>query len=437
MQVKYNETPIDVVQHFDFRETVKAHHSALYIDGNADEPFYVCNLGDIVRKHKIWYKKLPRVEPFYAMKCNPNHIIMKMLASLQIGFDCASKAEISQALEVGVPPERIIYANPCKQESYLEFAKLNRVKMMTFDSSHELVKIKNIYPSALLVLRIFVGSSKALCPLGLKFGARTSDIPHLLELAISLNLNVIGVSFHVGSGCFDPQAYSDAIFLAREVFGLAESMGIKMSLLDIGGGFPGNIDTESEIDFFEEVCSTINNCLDTYFPESSSVRIIAEPGRYYVSSAFQLACTVTSIRSNINESGESVYGYFLNDGVYGSFNCTVFDHYIGKHYLLDDVESNNCNEPTFPSVFWGPTCDSIDKILEGFQIKKLAIGDCVVFKCMGAYTMAAGCTFNGFQRAKVKYYTSSSEWNIVAPLFDLGKVEKNVEHVVESDIQVS
>ncbi|KII73141.1 Ornithine decarboxylase [Thelohanellus kitauei] len=264
-----------------------------------------------------------------------------MLASLKLGFHCASRSEITQALETGVPAERIIYATPCKQVSHLEFAKTCNVKTMTLESSDELVKIKNTFPKALLIQRIFLGSKNGLGQFGRKFRARTSNIRHLLKRAICLNLNVIGASFHFGPGCFDPLAYSDAIFLASEILKLAEGMGIIVSLLDIGGGFPGYFDSEN----------------------SSNVRIIAESGRKYVSSAFQLVWTVTSIRSNIDGSDENGYGYFLNDGVFGSFNCAVSNHYIGMHYLLDDIESKS-NELIFPSVLYGPTCHSFDKLLD-------------------------------------------------------------------------
>uniref|UniRef100_A0A6G3MF66 Ornithine decarboxylase (Trinotate prediction) n=1 Tax=Henneguya salminicola TaxID=69463 RepID=A0A6G3MF66_HENSL len=363
---------------------------------------------------------MPRVEPFYAIKCNPNDIVVKMLAKLKIGFDCASKSEISQALASGVTADRIIYANPCKQASNIKYAQSNGVRMMTFDSVAELRKISAYHSSALLVLRIFVGATKALCPLGLKFGAQISDVPELLATAQSLSLEVIGVSFHVGSGCFDASAYQTAILLSRKVFDIGSSMNISMSLLDIGGGFPGNLDTQQNLNFFENVCDTINSCIDLYFPEDSSIRIIAEPGRYYVSSAFHLACTVTSLRvSQIENSLEDSYSYFLNDGVYGSFNCIVFDHYIGDHYLLSDVygeAESYFDESTYPSIYWGPTCDSADKILENFRIRKISIGECIVFKNMGAYTMAAASTFNGFQIPFIQYYSTFSDWEFISPL---------------------
>ena len=46
-------------------------------------------------------------------------------------------------------------------------------------------------------------------------------------------------SFHVGSGCSNVVAFSSAVRAAREVFDIAETLGFEMTLLDIGGGFPG------------------------------------------------------------------------------------------------------------------------------------------------------------------------------------------------------
>lgn len=56
----------------------------------------------------------PRVNPFYAVKCNPNPAIIAMLAALGAGFDCASEAEVELVLSAGVTQEQIIYAHPCK-----------------------------------------------------------------------------------------------------------------------------------------------------------------------------------------------------------------------------------------------------------------------------------------------------------------------------------
>ena len=59
--------------------------------------------------------------------------------------------EIETVLNLGVPPDRIIYANPCKVISHLKFAADKGVEMMTFDSESELHKIKEHFPGARLV----------------------------------------------------------------------------------------------------------------------------------------------------------------------------------------------------------------------------------------------------------------------------------------------
>lgn len=57
------------------------------------DAFYVCDLGDVLKKHLRWNRALPRVTPFYAVKCNDSRAVVMTLASLGTGFDCASKVK--------------------------------------------------------------------------------------------------------------------------------------------------------------------------------------------------------------------------------------------------------------------------------------------------------------------------------------------------------
>lgn len=255
-------------------------------------------------------------------------------------------------LNLGVDPSRIIYANPCKQASFVRFSRQQRVAKMTFDNAEELHKIKRLYPDAELVLRILTDDSKSLCQLGLKFGAPMHSVESLLQTAKDLELNVIGVSFHVGSGCLDEHAFSDAVLRARKAFDIGEALGFKFSLLDVGGGFPG-ADVQDGITF-EKVAAVLRPAVDALFPPE--VRVIAEPGRYYVASAFTICTSVVGRRTVMpdpedNEGSEPKYmcklhppfsaawnemltysfGFFIdyvNDGMYGSFNCILFDHQV-------------------------------------------------------------------------------------------------------------
>ncbi|EEY17931.1 ornithine decarboxylase [Verticillium alfalfae VaMs.102] len=82
-----------------------------------EDTFFVADLGEVYRQHMRWKLNLPRVKPFYAVKCNPDPRVIELLAALGTGFDCASKWEIDQILNMGLAPERIIYAQPCKTNS--------------------------------------------------------------------------------------------------------------------------------------------------------------------------------------------------------------------------------------------------------------------------------------------------------------------------------
>lgn len=61
-----------------------------------DEAFFILNLSDVVKKYEMWVMEMPRIKPFYAVKCNDNELVIQTLAKLGTGFDCASKGEIKK-----------------------------------------------------------------------------------------------------------------------------------------------------------------------------------------------------------------------------------------------------------------------------------------------------------------------------------------------------
>jgi ornithine decarboxylase len=221
------------------------------------------------------------------VKANPDTVVLRLLAALGTGFDCASMNEINMVAELGVNPARVIFANPCKPTSFVKHAAKMGVEMTTFDNVDELYKIARAHPSAKLVLRILTDDSKSLCRLGLKFGASLAAVPALLAKAVELGLNVVGISFHVGSGCYDTGAFADAVARAKKAFIMGQEAGYHFSLLDVGGGF--------ESEHFEESAAVLTRALRAHFGDFSG-QIIAEPGRFYVANAFTLAANIIARR---------------------------------------------------------------------------------------------------------------------------------------------
>eukprot|EP00276_Gloeochaete_wittrockiana_P007515 CAMPEP_0184644808 /NCGR_PEP_ID=MMETSP0308-20130426/1444_1 /TAXON_ID=38269 /ORGANISM="Gloeochaete witrockiana, Strain SAG 46.84" /LENGTH=759 /DNA_ID=CAMNT_0027073517 /DNA_START=311 /DNA_END=2590 /DNA_ORIENTATION=- len=361
-----------------------------------EDAFYIVDLGIVLRKHAQWKRLLPRVEPFYAVKSNPNPAILATLNSIGCGFDCASKAEISQILDIGVPANRILYANPCKMASQIRYARTACVEWMTFDNESELQKIRANYATCKLLLRI---SSAACDKVDCKFGASLDECYGLIRLCREWKLNLVGVSFHVGRPN-TPDAYVTAMRTAREVFDMAEQEGIEpMNVLDIGGGFPA---TDSESPNFADVALTVSPVLDELF--EPSVRIISEPGRYFAGESHTLAVNVFARRHHIvAETGDARFLYYINDGIYGSFNCLLFDQ---AKVVPIPLAKRSANAPTHHSTIFGPTCDSLDCVADSSLLPELDIGDWLYFCNMGAYTVSASTGFNGFAGPQAFYIQS-------------------------------
>lgn len=387
----------------------------------------VNDLGVAERQFHRWVRELPQVQPFYAVKCNPDPVFLAALAGWGSNFDCASRAEIQRVLDQGVDPSRIIFANPIKSPSDLQFAHSVGVTRMTFDNLDEVLKVKQHCPHAQLVLRLLPDDSGSVMRFGSKFGAPAETIETLLRACQQHTIAVIGVSFHIGSGCFDASKYDAAIGLCRKAFDIAERIGMpQLNLVDVGGGFPGDIacETETAVEaiapagqsapLFENIALVIRSAFCRHFPEDRYPNLvrIGEPGRYFGTAFSTLFLRVQGKRETFSSSNDEQHKrvlYYVNDGVYGSFNCKMYDYYhpipTATHCFFDTSESQR---PTTLGTFFGPTCDSLDKIIDDHPIPELDVGDSIVFTNMGAYTSAAATEFNGCPLPQQTYMYSSA-----------------------------
>jgi ornithine decarboxylase len=132
--------------------------------------------------------------------------------------------------------------------------------------------------------------------------------------------------------------------------------------------------------------------------------VIAEPGRFIAGPS---AIAVASVMGRAEREG--LWWYYLDDGLYGSYNGQLFDH---ASYPLESLKKDG---ELRPSVLAGPTCDSIDVIAENILLPRLKAGDVVVGRAMGAYTWASASEFNFFPRATVVSVNETAG--------DTGKVE--------------
>jgi ornithine decarboxylase len=336
------------------------------------EPYYVFDASKIKDAYNLWKDHLD-IDVYYAMKCNPNKMVLKEMNSLGIKFDCASKQEIDDALEF-TTSDNIIYANPCKFPQHITYSKEKDISLTVVDCECEMYKMQQLYPSCKLLLRIAVNDLNSKCPFSKKFGCKMNDIKKLLELSKELELNIVGFSFHVGSGCTRPSLYYDALCDCKTATIIAISLGIQTDIIDIGGGF----DRVNFIDCAKEVKKGMK-----LFREK---KFISEIGRFLVETSHTLYLHV--ICKKIKDKRI----YYLDDGLYGNFGCKIFDH--AKPIIKTNIY-NPLGEQ-FESTLYGPTCDSFDLIEENILLPDLNVGDELYIENFGAYTNASASSFNGY-----------------------------------------
>jgi len=115
---------------------------------SAGEPFFVIDLELALERLALWRTLLPTVQPYYAVKCNPDPALLLTLANAGANFDCASRAEMQAVMSLGIDATRILFAHPIKQPSHLRHAAEQRVPLTVFDSELELHKIAEVRGAA-------------------------------------------------------------------------------------------------------------------------------------------------------------------------------------------------------------------------------------------------------------------------------------------------
>jgi ornithine decarboxylase len=327
----------------------------------------------LVQNVTVWKKYLPSVNLYYAMKCNPHPKIINTLSKLDIDFECAAVSEIKQCLPFN---KDIIFGHPHKTKSQIMYAKDFGISKMVYDTLYQLNLMHSIYPKSQPILRIQSCEELSKIKFNKKFGAEDNDLDELMDFHSKNKYNLHGISFHVGSKCYYPEQYCSTI---DKIQTLINKYNLKINIIDIGGGFPT---------FNEEEFKNHANVIQTYInkhPSLQKYKFVGEPGRYVVDSAMDLKVKVINkkVRDGVNV-------YYINDGIYGSFNGILSD---GREV---SVISNNTK---IKSILYGQTCDSFDKI--ECELPEYNIGDIIEFKNFGAYSWASATNFNGFQPAKI------------------------------------
>ncbi|WP_432477218.1 type III PLP-dependent enzyme [Nocardioides sp. GXQ0305] len=322
----------------------------------------------------------------YAVKANPHPDLLGALAGEGCCFDVASPHEVAGALAAGARPDQLLYSNPVKSRHDIACAYADGIRLFVVDSLAEVRKVAAVAPGSEVLCRMLTSGDGSDWPLSRKFGCAATECAEILRAAAGLGLRPAGVSFHVGSQQRRPDAWAEPIAAAGGVFAELHAVGLQPWLLDLGGGFPA--DLEEGHPPLEEYGAAIDAALATTFG-GRRPRLVIEPGRGVVADAGTLVATVVAVL----DRGGTRWVY-LDAGVFTGLVETLEE---AIRYRI----TTTVGGPVGPAVLAGPTCDSADVLYQRNPVLltlALAEGDLVELHACGAYTTCYSTVgFNGFE----------------------------------------
>lgn len=328
-------------------------------------------------------------EAMYAVKVNPHKSVLQALSRAGVrSFDAASIEEI-RLVRKTLPKAKIYFMHPVKSpeainEAYHAFG----VRDFVLDTEEELYKIireTDLAAGLNLYVRVALPKNgKAAIDFSSKFGAVPEEAIRLLKLCRPV-ADTLGLCFHVGTQTNDPAVYGKAV---STVAGIIRKSGVKIDMLDIGGGFP--------VPYPGEESPTIPQCIESMLAaiakeKLSHLPLLAEPGRVLVAEGGVLVARVELRKGNT---------LYLNDGTYGG----LFDAgpLLKTRYPVRAIRAGGKD---FQGAmqdfrFAGPTCDSLDMMEGPFSLPAdIGIGDWIEIGNLGAYSQGLRSNFNGFGAA--------------------------------------
>jgi ornithine decarboxylase len=366
--------------HFEIASKSTIQKVLKFVDSTPDEPPYLLmDKAKIKRKVRAIGRKIKNSRVFYAVKANPDIEILKIIHNLGIGFEIASEGELSILEAIGADKEKIISSNPIKSYRFLSLAREYGISHFTVDSKEEVDKLIEYFSRCSVYIRLSVPNEGSEWPLSKKFAVELDEAEDLLIYAKRKGLRPRGITFHVGSQCTNIYSWNTALDKAKSLWDRAAKRGIKLAILNIGGGYPIRY-TKNVVDI-GTIESHIHTLIYERFPRD--IQVFIEPGRAIVGDAGVFVSRVIGKAKRADEQW-----LYLDVGVFNGLMESLGG--IKYSYIVES------SKKTKKWTIAGPSCDSFDVIDTDVHLPDPDVGNLILILSCGAYTISYASEFNGF-----------------------------------------
>ncbi len=339
----------------------------------------------------------PGFKEYFAVKATPNPHILKILKEEGVGADCSSLAELMLSEQVGIVGENIIFSsNDTPVEDYKLAKKLGAIINLD-DITHIDYLEKHVGIPEIISFRynpgplMKNGNDIIGVPEDAKYGLTRAQIIEAYKIMQDKGVKRFGLHTMVISNELSPESFiGTAMMMFDLVIEIYQTLGIRMEMIDLGGGIGIPYRPEEQAVDLNFVGQGIQKAYEEKIVANGlhPLKITMECGRMVTGPYGYLVSTVLH-KKEIYKNYVGLDACMVNlmrPALYGSYHHITV---MGKETLpLDHVYDVT-----------GSLCENNDKFAIDRSLPQIDIGDRIVLHDTGAHGHAMGFNYNGKLRS--------------------------------------
>lgn len=359
---------------------------ALLAHGLDENGYFVYDI-DKLTKHLAFLTQQDVVKLWYAVKANPLSSVIKAIATSGINFDVASQGELDHVMAQDIEPKRILNTGPAKSKRQLRKFLKQGVNTFVLESLNQLQWLDevsadlDVTPDALLRVQLQwpdgdknpLGGN-TVTPFGL--GCVQWQSIHADQYR---HVNLCGLHiFQWGNMLSNSKMFDLWQQMVNPLTELAESIGMPLDILDLGGGLG--------VDYLntgESICwQTALTHLASIKQQANAKELWLELGRYAVAECGYYVSPIVDKKNNFGKQ-QLVLAAGINHLLRPAITEQPF-----PAKLLRETQSQ-----LQPFHVHGPLCTSLDCLGELALPDDCDVDDQLVFGYCGAYGFTESMPF--------------------------------------------
>ncbi len=364
------------------------------IKSSYSTPFYIYDAAGIEKCVKDLYKAFSWNEGFkeyFAVKATPNPAILKLLASLGCGMDCASVAEVEMSRRCGIEGHNIMFSsNDTAPEDFR--AANDAGAIINLDDITHISMLEKVCgvpdtvccrynPGTFLITNEIMGRLD-----DSKFGMTRVQLVQAMRILRGKGVKHFGVHAMLASSCLENVYYPH---LAEELFGLAlelrDTLGIELEFIDMSGGIGiPYLPEQTAVDIFS-IGEGVREAYERLItPSGMKIKLFTEMGRYITGPYGYLVTTVLHHKD--------VYKHYV--GVDATACDLMRPAMYGSYHHITVLGREDAECDTVCDVV-GSLCENNDKFAVDRFLPRTQEGDVLVLHDAGAHGRSMGYNYNG------------------------------------------